>query len=121
MLYLLFLYVLSPSLENTCSLEEYSKNIKDKSIFLLELMQAIINLEGHPRMYIVSSDEIDFNAKLGGKFSHSLLLGMTRVIDNKDNVAKNNLEFKRVIPRELLRPSKGAEFVYNVDLGGFYE
>ncbi|WP_167537174.1 hypothetical protein [Wolbachia endosymbiont of Drosophila simulans] len=38
---------------------------------------------------------------------------------NKDNIA--NLEFKRVIPRELLRQKAGAEFVYNVDLGGFYE
>ncbi len=34
-----------------------------------------------------------------------------------DDIA--NLEFKRVIPREPLRPSKGAEFVYNVDHGGF--
>ncbi|UPA55688.1 hypothetical protein MWH06_03685 [Wolbachia pipientis] len=38
---------------------------------------------------------------------------------NKDNIA--NLEFKRVIPRELLRQKAGVEFVYNVDLGGFYE
>ncbi len=28
---------------------------------------------------------------------------------------------QRVIPRELLRQKAGVEFVYNVDLGGFYE
>ncbi|MDE5066980.1 hypothetical protein OZD63_02650 [Wolbachia endosymbiont of Drosophila leontia] len=47
------------------------------------------------------------------------IIAVLYIVSNTDNIA--NLEFKRVIPRELLRQKAGAEFVYNVDLGGFYE
>ncbi|MFP3020124.1 MAG: hypothetical protein ACEY3F_02050, partial [Wolbachia sp.] len=112
------LSLVTDSLTNFSSSVESKLDLVDWQIKQNIIRMLIHQIEiNHNHLYIV------FRIKSLANFdqnSHNRIMQCcTSRTSNKDNIA--NLEFKRVIPRELLRQKAGAEFVYNVDLGGFYE